>query len=195
MTEPNIILETDRLRLRSWLDDDRNLFREINADPKVMEFFPFRRSYAEADALMAKLNDMITDTGIGFYCLELKATGEPMGFCGLSYANMPGIFPPEVVEIGWRLATRFWGNGYVTEAARALLDFAFDDKGLDAVVSFAVGENHRSTAVMKRLGLHRITGMDFDHPRVPDTHPHLRPHVVYAVTHEEWLRQREVVAG
>jgi len=195
MTEPTITLETERLRLRNWLDDDRNLFREINADPKVMEFFPFRRTYAEADALMAKLNDIITDTGIGFYCLELKATQEPIGFCGLSYANMPGIFPPEVVEIGWRLATRFWGNGYVTEAARALLDFAFDEKHLDAVVSFAVAENHRSTAVMKRLGLHRINGMDFDHPRVPDTHPHLKPHVVYAVTRDEWLRQRETAAS
>jgi len=190
-----IILETERLRLRNWLDGDRNLFREINADQKVMEFFPFRRSYAEADALMAKVNENITETGLGFYCIELKATQEPMGFCGLSYANMPGIFPPQVVEIGWRLATRFWGNGYVTEAAHALLDFAFDERQLEAVVSFAVAENHRSTAVMKRLGLHRIADMDFDHPRVPDTHPHLKPHVVYAVTRDEWLAQRQTAAG
>lgn len=195
MTQPTIILETGRLRLRNWLDSDRNLFREINADSKVMEFFPFRRTYAEADAMMDRLNQNIADTGLGFYCVELKATGEPAGFCGLSYANMPGTFPPESVEIGWRLATRFWGNGFVTEAARALLDFAFDEKRLDAVVSFAVAENHRSTAVMKRLSLHRIPEMDFDHPRVPDTHPHLKPHVVYAVTRDEWMQQREAATG
>jgi RimJ/RimL family protein N-acetyltransferase len=189
---PRIILETERLRLRSWIDSDRDLFREINSDPKVMEFFPFRRTYEEADAFLARLNDAITETGLGFYALELKETQEPMGFCGLSLANMPDIFPVETVEVGWRLATRFWGNGYATEAARALLDFAFGEKHLDAVVSFAVGENRRSTAVMKRLGLHRITGMDFDHPRVPDTHPHLKPHVVYAVTRDEWQRQRAV---
>jgi RimJ/RimL family protein N-acetyltransferase len=194
MTEQTIILETKRLRLRNWQEDDRNLFREINADSKVMEFFPFRRSYAEADALMAKLNGMIADTGLGFYCLELKETREPMGFCGLSLVNMPEIFPPDVVEIGWRLATRFWGNGYVTEAARALLDFAFGEKHLDAVVSFAVPDNHRSTAVMKRIGLHRAAEMDFDHPRVPDTHPHLKPHVVYAVTRDEWRQHRETAA-
>jgi len=195
MTEQTIILETERLRLRNWQEDDRNLFREINADSKVMEFFPFRRSYAEADALMAKLNGMIADTGLGFYCLELKETREPMGFCGLSLVNMPEIFPPDVVEIGWRLATRFWSNGYVTEAARALLDFAFDEKHLDAVVSFAVPDNHRSTSVMKRIGLHRAAEMDFDHPRVPDTHPHLKPHVVYAVTRDEWRQQQETAAG
>ncbi|KGE00743.1 GNAT family acetyltransferase [Rhizobium sp. YS-1r] len=186
-----MILETERLRLRSWLDSDRDLFREINADPKVMEFFPFRRSHEEADAFLTRLNDTITETGLGFYALELKETREPMGFCGLSLANMPEIFPAETVEIGWRLATRFWGHGYVTEAARALLDFAFDKKHLDAIVSFAVTDNHRSTAVMKRLGLHRVASLDFDHPRVPDTHPHLKPHVVYAVTRDEWLLQRQ----
>ena len=191
MKEAKIILETERLRLRSWLDTDRNLFREINADSKVMEFFPFRRTHEEADALLKRLNASIIETGLGFYALELKATGEPIGFCGLSLANMPEIFPAETVEIGWRLATRFWGKGYISEAARALLDFAFDNKHLDAVVSFAVAENHRSTAVMKRLGLHRVASLDFDHPRVPDTHPHLKRHIVYAVTRDEWQHQKQ----
>ena len=189
MTETRTILETERLSLRSWRDSDRDLFREINADPKVMEFFPFRRSHEEADAFLRKLNATIVETGLGFYALELKQTQEPIGFCGLSLVNLPDIFPPQTVEIGWRLATRFWGNGYVTEAARALLDIAFRQRQLDAVVSFAVAENHRSTAVMKRLGLHRVTSLDFDHPRIPDTHPHLKRHVVYAVTRDEWIQR------
>jgi RimJ/RimL family protein N-acetyltransferase len=192
MTERSVILETPRLIVGNWLASDRDLFRVINADPKVMEFFPFRRSHEEADTFLTKLNGMISDTGLGFYALELKATREPMGFCGLSLANMPGIFPAETVEIGWRLATRFWGHGYATEAAKALLDFGFNEKGLDAVVSFAVVENRRSTAVMKRIGMHRIASMDFDHPRVPDTHPHLKRHIVYAVTRDEWKRQAAI---
>lgn len=189
MTQRMVILETPRLVLRNWLESDRDLFREINADPKVMEFFPFRRSHDEADAFLGKLNGMISDTGLGFYAVELKAKGEPIGFCGLSLANMPSVFPDQTVEIGWRLATRFWGKGYATEAAQALLDFAFREKKLDAVVSFAVAENTRSTAVMKRLGMHRVPSLDFDHPRVPDTHPHLKPHIVYAITQDEWKRQ------
>ncbi|WP_245515340.1 GNAT family N-acetyltransferase [Rhizobium deserti] len=188
-TERRIILETRRLVIRNWLASDRDLFREINADPKVMEFFPFRRSPEEADAFLGRLNGMISDTGLGFYALELKATREPIGFCGLSLANMPSVFPAETVETGWRLATRFWGMGYATEAARALLDFGFGEKGIKAVVSFAVAENQRSTAVMKRLGLHRIPHLDFEHPRVPDSHPHLKHHLVYAVTQDEWKRQ------
>ena len=185
---PLIVLETERLRLRSWIESDRHLFREINADTKVMEFFAFRRSHAEADALLEKINSSIRETGLGFYCLELKETSEPVGFCGLSLANMPDIFPAETVEIGWRLATRFWGHGYVTEAGRALLDFAFREKSIPAVLAFAVAENRRSTAVMERIGMRPCRNMDFDHPRVPGTHPHLKRHVVYAAVADDLKR-------
>ena len=185
---PLIVLETERLRLRSWIESDRHLFREINADTKVMEFFAFRRSHAEADALLEKINSSIRETGLGFYCLELKETSEPVGFCGLSLANMPDIFPAETVEIGWRLATRFWGHGYVTEAGRALLDFAFREKSIPAVLAFAVAENRRSTAVMERIGMRPCRDMDFDHPRVPGTHPHLKRHVVYAAVADDLKR-------
>jgi RimJ/RimL family protein N-acetyltransferase len=189
MTGRTVIVETPRLILGTWLPSDRDLFREINADPKVMEFFPFRRTHEEADTFLAKLNNMMKEDGVGFYAVVLKETQEPIGFCGLSHPNLPGVFPEQTVEIGWRLATRFWGHGYATEAAKGLLDWAFIAKNLDAVVSFAVEANHRSTGVMKRLGLHRIEGLDFDHPRVPHTHLHLKRHVVYAVTRDEWKRQ------
>lgn len=175
------ILETPRLILRNWRDDDRNLFREINRDPKVMEFFPFRRSAEEADAMMERIRAVIDETGFGFYAVELKESAEPIGFCGLARAGISPILPEDTVEIGWRLATRFWGQGYVTEAARALIDFGFATKGLSEIVSFAVEANCRSTAVMQRIGMRRDADGDFNHPRVPDTHPHLKRHVLYRI--------------
>lgn len=183
-----VILETPRLRLRNWLEVDRDLFREINSDPKVMEFFPFRRSHEEADLLFDRVNAMIRENGLGFYAVELKESGEAMGFCGLAPANMPGIFPSETIEIGWRLATRFWGNGYITEAAKALLGYGLKAKGLDAIISFAVAQNHRSTAVMKRIGMTHCPELDFDSPRVPDSHPHLKRHVTYAAVKDGQTR-------
>lgn len=184
------ILLTARLRVRNWQESDRPLFREINSDPRVMAFFPHRRSVEEADAFMNKVADQIATTGYGAYALALKTTDEPIGFCALMPAAMPGLFPEETIEIGWRLASRFWGQGYATEAAKALLDYGFDAKGLDAIVSFAVPQNCRSTAVMERLGLVRMPALDFDHPRVPDTHPHLKHHVFYAVTRNAWQATR-----
>jgi RimJ/RimL family protein N-acetyltransferase len=85
------------------------------------------------------------------------------------------------------MATRFWSCGYATEAAGALLGWAFASKNLDAVVSLAVEANKRSINVMKRIGLHRIQDLDFDHPRIPHTHPHLKRHVVYAITRDGWM--------
>ncbi|MCL6708202.1 GNAT family N-acetyltransferase [Pseudomonas sp. R2.Fl] len=186
-----ILLETERLLIRNWRDDDRDLFREINRDPKVMEFFPWRRSREEADILMDRLRTMIGETGLGFYALEEKESGEPVGFCGIGPASIAPVMPEETIEIGWRLATRYWGKGYATEAARAVLEHAFADRKLDAVLSFAVAENTRSTAVMRRIGLRRLAILDFDHPRVPETHPHLKRHVVYGLTRDAYLESRK----
>jgi RimJ/RimL family protein N-acetyltransferase len=78
-----IILETERLRVRNWVESDRPLFAEINADPKVMEFFPRRRPRDESDALMDEVRTRIDATGLGFFALALKETDEPIGFSAL----------------------------------------------------------------------------------------------------------------
>ncbi|NHT76603.1 GNAT family N-acetyltransferase [Rhizobiaceae bacterium CRRU44] len=174
-----IITQTERLRIRNWLDTDRDLFFEINSDPEVMTFFPFRRDRADADALFDRNRQAIADTGYGFFALALKETNEPIGFCGLAIPDLAPILPIGTVEIGWRLARRHWSKGYVTEAASALLAFGFETRCLDEIVSFAVAGNRRSIAVMERIGLIRAIDRDFDHPRVPDTYPHLKRHVLY----------------
>lgn len=174
-----IILETDRLTLRNWLDKDRDLFREINRDEKVMEFFPLRRSREECDLLFNRNRDMITHTGLGFYALADRETNEAMGFCGLAPVELPGILPEGAIEIGWRLATRFWGRGFVTEAATGLLEHGHEVLLLPEIYAFAVHDNYRSIAVMRRLDMQYLEGQDFDHPKVPDSHPHLKRHVLY----------------
>lgn len=186
-----IIAETERLIIRNWRDEDRDLAYEINSDDKVMEFFPFRRSRTEADAFFERVRSMIADTGLGLYVLELKASGEAIGYCGLMRTDhLEPFVPVGTVEIGWRLATPFWGKGFVSEAARALLAHGFQTLDLDRIVSFAVHNNIRSTSVMERIGMHRVEGGDFDHPGVPDTYPHLKHHVLYGLTAAEWrLRQ------
>lgn len=174
-----LIVETDRLVLRNWQEEDRNLFYEINRDEKVMQFFPIRRSYADCDLLFDRNRDMITDTGLGFYAVAERETNEAMGFCGLAPADLPGILPEGSVEIGWRLATRFWGRGYVTEVAAQLLEHGLTVRGFAEIWAFAVHDNQRSIAVMRRLRMEHLPDRDFDHPKVPDSHPHLKRHVLF----------------
>jgi RimJ/RimL family protein N-acetyltransferase len=183
-------LETERLLLRPWTAADRDLFREINSDNAVMEYFPFRRTRAESGAFLDRLIDIQTNRPPAFQAVELRETGECLGFCGLNPANIEPFCPPEAIEISWRLARRYWGNGYVTEAALAWLGHGFDTLGLPEIVSFAVHGNRRSTAVMERIGMFRDPAMDFDHPRVPDTHPHLKRHVFYRLDARDWAKTK-----
>ncbi|EKF20843.1 GNAT family N-acetyltransferase [Nitratireductor pacificus] len=179
-------IETKRLILRNWQEGDRALFHRINADETVMEFFPFRRSRAEADALMDRLRDGIAERGFGFAAAEIRATGETIGFVGLHATGDLPALGPGVIEIGWRLAPEYWGKGYVTEAAAAWLEYGFKTLGLDEIVSFAVAHNRRSIAVMRRIGMTRDAEGDFSHPSVPDSHPHLKPHVLYRLSRRNW---------
>jgi RimJ/RimL family protein N-acetyltransferase len=174
-------LETDRLRLRQWRDTDFEPFAEMNADPKVMEFFPAVLTSAESDAMAQRCHDRIAERGWGLWAAELKATGEFIGFVGLHTLSTELPFSP-CVEVGWRLAFRFWGKGYATEGGRAALHVAFRCLSQDEVVSFTSVGNVRSRGVMERLGM-RETGL-FDHPHIPEGHK-LRQHCLYRLSVEE----------
>ncbi|MEM7215070.1 MAG: GNAT family N-acetyltransferase [Pseudomonadota bacterium] len=174
-------LETERLIIRNWRDEDRELFHLINSDDQVMEFFPFRRDRAASDKMMDDLRAGIAEDGFGFTALELKDTGEVAGFCGLAKVSDQKNFEEFEIEIGWRLAPRFWARGFATESAKRLLEFGFREFDFPEIVSFAVENNFKSVAVMERIGMTRDPLRDFDHEHVPDTHPHLKRHVTYAI--------------
>jgi RimJ/RimL family protein N-acetyltransferase len=184
-------MRTERLILRNWEERDRALFHRINSDEQVMEFFPFRRDRATADAKMDEFRGWIAEDGYGFAAAEIIETGECIGFIGLFDTDHLPFLPPGTIEIGWRLVPEFWGKGYVTEAAEAWLAYGFETLAVDEIVSFAVAENHRSTAVMKRLGMTADPSADFDHPDIPDSHPALKRHVFYRLTRENWQARRK----
>lgn len=183
---------TRRLILRSWEERDRETFRRLNSDEQVMEFFPFRRNQAESDALMDWLQAEIDEHGFGFAAAEEERSGRCIGFVGIRRETGIPAFTPAAVEIGWRLAPEFWGQGYASEAATAWLEFGFARLGLVEIVSFAVWNNRRSIAVMERIGMLRDPRRDFDHPRVPEDMPHLKRHAVYALSRERWAARKRL---
>jgi RimJ/RimL family protein N-acetyltransferase len=175
-------LTTSRLHLRSWLPSDLDLFAELNADPRVMEHFPKLLSREESDA-RAKLNEQhFEQHGFGLWAVEVIGVAPFIGFTGLVIPAFEAPFTP-CVEIGWRLAYPYWGKGYATEAARASLQFAFQELNLSQVVSYTVPANARSRAVMERIGMRHHPDEDFDHPKLPEGHP-LRRHVLYRISRE-----------
>ena len=170
-------LQTERLCLRRWLPSDRAPFAALNADPRVMEYFPAPLSPHESDALATRIEAHFAEHGFGLWAVEIPHVVPFAGFIGLAIPRFTAHFTP-CVEIGWRLAAAHWGQGYATEGARAVLRFGFETLGLNEIVSFTVPANHRSRRVMERIGMHHNPADDFDHPALPEGHL-LRRHVLY----------------
>lgn len=184
---PTVHIETDRLYLREWSDDDANTFAAINADPAVMEFFPAALDRAQSDAFLRRIRDNMARDGYGLYALETKADGRLIGFTGLARPAFDAPFMP-AIEIGWRLARDTWGEGFASEAAKAAMDRAFGSLGLDALVSFTAEWNLPSRRVMERIGMTRDANGDFLHPGIPPDHK-LARHVLYRISHADWLNR------
>ncbi len=173
---PDVIeFDTERLMLRQWCAADRAPFAALNADPQVMACFPAPLTRAQSDALADRCEALIATRGWGFWAVALKASGEFIGFVGLHEPAGALPFAP-CVEIGWRLARDHWGRGLATEAARGALEVGFGTLGLEEIVAFTTVGNHRSRALMERLGMHASN--TFEHPDLPAGHP-LRRHCLY----------------
>ena len=174
--------QTERLRLRQWRDSDLEPFAALNANPKVMEFFPEPLSGHASNEMAETIRSLIKQRGWGFWAVEVKGAEPFIGFCGLHVPVAAMPFSP-CVEIGWRLSFAHWGNGYASEAARGALDMGFQQLGLSEIVSFATVGNLRSRGVMERIGM-TYSG-EFEHPSLPESSP-LRPHVLYRLQREQW---------
>ncbi len=174
-----MLLETPRLVLRRWRDSDLAPYATMNADARVMEYFPRPLTTEESAQHIARLEHHFVENDFGILAAELRATGEFIGFVGIQRVPFETHFTP-AVEIGWRIAYPHWNQGYATEGAREVLRDAFSRLQLPEVVSLTTTSNLRSRRVMEKLGMTRDPKDDFANPRVEEGH-WLRPHVAYRV--------------
>lgn len=188
------VRRTERLLLRPWQEADREPFAALNADPEVAEFLPAPLTRAESDQLVDRLRVDLARRGFGMFAVAHREARALVGMVGLAVpawdsAAAFGVSP--AVEIGWRLARPFWGQGYAYEAARDVLAWAFGELRLPRVLSWTTPSNRRSWALMERLGMARVG--EFDHPRLEAGHP-LQRHVLYALD-APWAVAAEPPAG
>ncbi|MGJ8516325.1 GNAT family N-acetyltransferase [Carnimonas bestiolae] len=180
------MLETERLILRQWRDEDYPDFAQLNADPLVTRYFPSVLSVKESYERADKLRSLIASRGWGLWAVELKATGEFIGVIGLHAHNDDSDLPyAPLTEIAWRIFPSHWGRGYAPEAARCSLQFAFEHLELEAVYSFTALINIPSQRVMIKAGMVN-TGEEFDHPKLESGHD-LEWHCLYRLTKDQWL--------
>ena len=168
-------ITTERLIMRGWREADLAPWAAMNADPEVRRYVGPLLTFEQAAAWVLNYQDDLDRYGFGFWAVEIRASGEFIGFTGLN--TMDEGTPFSGVELGWRLARSAWGRGYATEAGLAALRYGFGTMGLPEVVAVTMARNARSQAVMRRIGMTTDPAEDFDDPDV-DEGP-LRRHMVY----------------
>jgi RimJ/RimL family protein N-acetyltransferase len=168
-------ISTERLIMRGWRESDLAPWAVMNADPEVRRYLGPLLTTEQAAAWVLNFQDDLDRYGYGFWAVEVRASGEFIGFTGLGTVD-EGM-PFTGVEAGWRLTRPAWGHGYATEAALAALEYGFDIMGLAEIVAVTMAGNLRSRAVMRRIGMTTDPAEDFDEPDV-DEGP-LRRHAVY----------------
>jgi ribosomal-protein-alanine N-acetyltransferase len=181
-------LQTRRLRLRAWRDEDLPLFAGLNADGEVMQHLLGPLTRPQSDALVGRITEHLFREGFGFWAVEAPGVASFIGMVGIAIPSYTAPFTP-CVEVGWRLARQYWGQGFATEAAQAAMEFGFETVDLPEIVALTVPGNARSRAVMSKLGMTREASDDFDHPLVPAGHQ-LTRHVLYRLRKDAWLRTR-----
>jgi len=178
------MLRTERVILRAWRDDDLPAFAKLNTDDRVMEHLLKPLTLSESDALAARIRAHHAQHGFGLWAVEVPGVASFIGFVGLGVPRFEAGFTP-CVEVGWRIASAHWNNGYATEAARAAVTFGFERCGFSEIVSFTVPENLASRRVMEKLGMTHNPSDDFDHPLLDQGH-RLSRHVLYRVKKADW---------
>ena len=168
-------IETARVYLRPFTFDDLDAFAVIGSDPDVMRYIGAGRPLSREET-HTRLNAIIEHRnkhGFGVWAAIDKSTGTLMGYCGLQFLDNTSE-----VEVGYRLAKRFWGMGFASEAAKASLRYGFETLGLGRIVAVVQPGNLASQHVLEKIGLSYVKDARFYNTEVK----------YYAITQEEYER-------
>ena len=144
------VLTTARLRLlRPSLSDFEDLAR-MHLDPRMMVTLGGLRDHDQSRSDLERVMHHWDEHEFGLYFVRDAEDARFLGRAGLKRVH---VNDRDEVEIGWSVVADEWGNGLATEAARRLLELAFDDLGLTEIVSFTLPHNAASVRVMDKLGM------------------------------------------
>lgn len=180
-------LETGRLVLRDWTEQDWPRFWDCTNTPAVMRWLGGVADDAARHAARGRMEGCRREHGHTFWVVERLGdgghlSGELLGFCGLKRCNQPGS-PLGDFEIGWRLREDAWGHGYAREAAQAAMRSGFETYGAPHMVALTVAGNTASWGLMERLGMQRRPDLDFASGDFDAGDPTI---IVYAIDQQHW---------
>jgi RimJ/RimL family protein N-acetyltransferase len=181
MKKDKYLFKSERLGFRNWTNDDLEEFAKLNSDEEVMEHFPKTLSKKEVGIFIDRLKKHFADNGFTYYATEILETNELVGMIGLAFQEYKTKFTP-AIDIGWRLKRSAWGKGYATEGAQRCLEYAFNELGMNKIISVCTVKNEKSENVMKKIGMTKKG--EFNHPELIN-HPEYEKHFCYEINKTE----------
>lgn len=172
------MIETERLVLRAYREEDRDAFAALTGDPRVGYWVANVKDRAQSDVMMDRLNAHIAAHGYGLWGVARKTDDKIIGLCGLDPIAAGDLPVGPGVEMAWRMIPEVWRQGLASEAAAAALGWGLANLAAPEILAFTADTNLASQGVMRRIGMTADPSRDFDHPRLAADHPLLR-HVVY----------------
>lgn len=154
------LFRSERLGFRNWNLTDIDKMYAINADEKVMAFFPSRLTKEQTTAFVLRMQKQFEEKGFCYFAVDKLADHHFIGFIGLSAQTFTADFTP-CVDIGWRIKRSEWNKGFATEGAKRCIDYALNSLKLESVYAFAPKINIKSEHIMKKIGLKKQ--YEFEH--------------------------------
>jgi [ribosomal protein S5]-alanine N-acetyltransferase len=145
-----MIIRTERLLLREFVEDDWRAVLAYQRDPRYLRYYEGTdRTEADARAFVQRFLDYQQESPRSKIQLAITFDGHLVGNVGLRRAAPDA----RLADIGYEVAPEFWGRGYATEAARAMLALGFGELGLHRVTAHCLAENSASGRVLEKLGM------------------------------------------
>lgn len=145
-----IMLETPRLILREFCNEDADALSTLLTDPETMRFYPATLDRAGVEEWIARNRRRYAKNGHGLWAMILRENNELIGDCGLTVQNVDGI---DEIEIGYHVRRDLWGQGLATEAARACREYGFSKLPVEHIISIIRPENMPSRRVAEKNGM------------------------------------------
>ena len=177
----NIYLETERLILREIVPEDVEAFFAMDSNPEVVKYVGIQplTDISQSAEMIKSIRNQYTENGIGRWAVIRKEDGKLVGWSGLKLIKEINNHQ-NIHDLGYRFTPEYWGKGYATEGAKAVLDYGFNQISLPEIVSFTVPMNLRSIRVMEKIGMVRDLDGDFNHTKIALDHP-LSKHILYRI--------------
>lgn len=192
----NVYLETNRLILRQFIEDDLNDLFKLNSDLEIMRYInggqPANYQDIKHD-LFKKLVDYQTNQDYGYWAAVEKTSNKFIGWfhflttTNFAYLTEFNLVSGNEIALGYRLCRDNWNRGFASEGSKAIIAKGFSELGVTKVVSWALVENKASIRVMEKVGLKREQEFCFSENQLPNLLPSERHAVMYALSKDELI--------